>query len=151
MPKFQQIFHEILAFHILVIAVQTSYDVNNFNHITSLLKAEDGENGRNKGCHGKNADHQIVKVPVGTIVKNALGHVVGDLNGNGVMFVAARGGAGGKGNPFFVTDMEQAPQICEYGAQGEDLSYVIELRSMAHLGLVCIQFNDGILLVSRSF
>lgn len=119
------------------IATKTSHDVNNLNHITSLLKAEDGVNGRNKDCHGKNADHQIVKVPVGTIVKNALGQVVGDLNENGVMFVAARGGAGGKGNPFFITDMEQAPQICEYGAQGEDLSYIIELRSMAHLGLVC--------------
>lgn len=61
------------------------------------------------------------------------------------MFVAARGGAGGKGNPFFITENEQAPQICEYGAQGEDLSYVIELRSMAHLGLVrficCVKKN----------
>lgn len=53
-----------------------------------------------------------------------------------MMFVAARGGAGGKGNHFFVSNAEQAPQICEYGANGEDIAYVTELRSMANLGLV---------------
>lgn len=52
------------------------------------------------------------------------------------MFVAARGGAGGKGNHFFITDTEQAPKICEYGASGEEMEYTIELRSMAHIGLV---------------
>lgn len=86
--------------------------------------------------HGKNADHCIVKVPVGTIVKNAAGQVVGDLDKIGLMFVAARGGAGGKGNRFFCSEAEQAPKICEFGAVGEDLSYVVELRSMAAIGLV---------------
>lgn len=46
------------------------------------------------------------------------------------------GGAGGKGNHFFTTDIEQSPKICEYGATGEDLEYFIEIRSMAHIGLV---------------
>lgn len=55
------------------------------------------------------------------------------------MFVAARGGAGGKGNHFFITDSEHAPKVCEYGASGEDISYRIELKSMAHVGLVSIQ------------
>lgn len=77
-------------------------------------------------------------MPVGTIVKNAAGQVVGDLNRKGLMFVAARGGAGGKGNRFFTTEAEQAPKVCEYGAPGEDLAYVVELRSMAHIGLVGI-------------
>lgn len=54
----------------------------------------------------------------------------------GMMFVAARGGAGGKGNHYFITDTEQAPEICEYGANGEEIEYVLELRSMAHVGLV---------------
>lgn len=52
------------------------------------------------------------------------------------MFVAARGGAGGKGNHFFITDTEQAPEICEYGAEGEQIKYTVEMRSMAHVGLV---------------
>lgn len=52
------------------------------------------------------------------------------------MFIAARGGAGGKGNHFFASNHEQTPMICEYGAKGEDLPYITELKSMAHLGLV---------------
>ena len=119
---------------------KASYDVNNFNHVTAIVKANDGERGGTKDMHGKNALHKIIKVPVGTILKNCYGKVVGDLNKEGLMFVAARGGAGGKGNHFFTTEMEQAPQICEYGAAGEDLSYVVELRSMAHVGLVSKAF-----------
>lgn len=75
-------------------------------------------------------------MPVGTIIKNAGGKIVGDLNVDGSMFIAARGGAGGKGNHFFASNNEQSPMICEYGAKGEDLPYVTELKSMAHLGLV---------------
>lgn len=102
----------------------------------SLIKAENGEKGQKKDCHGRSAEHTIVKVPVGTIIKNAFGKIVGDLSKEGSMFVAARGGAGGKGNHFFTSNAEQAPQISEYGAAGEDLAYITELRSMAHLGLV---------------
>lgn len=43
---------------------------------------------------------------------------------------------GGKGNHFFSTNNEKAPEVCEYGAKGENTAYVLELRSMAHLGLV---------------
>jgi GTP-binding protein len=77
-----------------------------------------------------------VQVPVGTIIKSNSGKLVGDLKGEGVMFVAARGGAGGHGNHFFISDTVQAPRIAEYGAKGEDLQYILEVRSMAHIGLV---------------
>ncbi|XP_076380108.1 mitochondrial ribosome-associated GTPase 2 isoform X7 [Megalopta genalis] len=60
----------------------------------------------------------------------------GDLNSKGSMFIAARGGAGGHGNTYFKSDVHQAPTISEYGAQGENLQYVLELRSMAHIGLI---------------
>lgn len=119
------------------VVFKSTYDVNNLSHILSLIRADEGEKGYPKNCHGKNANHNIVPVPVGTIVKNPNGKVVGDLNTEGLMFVAARGGAGGKGNRFFITDREYAPKICEHGAIGEELSYLIELRSMAHIGLVC--------------
>jgi GTP-binding protein len=111
-------------------------DVKDFIHVSSVVRAENGDKGRNKDCHGKNADHCIIGVPVGTVVKNSDGRVVGDLAHEGVMFVAARGGAGGKGNHFFITDTEQAPEICEYGAVGEDLEYTLEIKSMAHVGLI---------------
>lgn len=118
------------------VVLQASNDVNNLGHVSSILKAQNGEKGQVKDCHGKCAEHLIVKVPVGTIVKNLNGKIVGDLDKEGIMFIAARGGAGGKGNHFFASNEEQAPQVCEYGANGEELSYVTELRSMAHLGLV---------------
>lgn len=52
------------------------------------------------------------------------------------MFIAARGGSGGKGNNFFKTDVNQAPEVAEYGAMGEEFSYVIEMRTVADVGLV---------------
>uniref|UniRef100_A0A336LL01 CSON009522 protein n=1 Tax=Culicoides sonorensis TaxID=179676 RepID=A0A336LL01_CULSO len=115
---------------------EATKDIRDLHHIPPLLKAKDGEKGQNKDCHGKNAQHLIVKVPVGTVVRNAVGEVVGDLEEEGIMFMACRGGAGGKGNSYFKTATEQAPQICEYGAQGEDLTYLLEIKSMAQFGLI---------------
>ncbi|XP_026469080.1 mitochondrial ribosome-associated GTPase 2, partial [Ctenocephalides felis] len=111
-------------------------NVSNLSHLETILKADSGEKGRGKDCHGRNAPHTVAKVPVGTIIKNSNGDVIGDLSKEGTMFVAARGGAGGKGNHFFTTDIEQAPQISEFGAKGEDLRYVLEIKSMAHMGLI---------------
>ncbi|CRL01520.1 CLUMA_CG014342, isoform A [Clunio marinus] len=118
------------------VVLEASTDVNDFKHISSVLEAPDGENGMNKDCHGKNAPHKVVRVPIGTIVKNIRGEVVGDLEKEGVMFVAARGGAGGKGNHFFSTSVNKTPEVCEYGASGEDVAYTLELRSMAHVGFI---------------
>lgn len=53
-----------------------------------------------------------------------------------MMFIAARGGSGGRGNKFFCTDEQQAPEICEFGAKGEDNNYYLELRSMAQVGFL---------------
>ncbi|CAG9822980.1 unnamed protein product [Phaedon cochleariae] len=115
---------------------QSSHDIKDLNHVPTLVRALDGEKGYNKECHGKNAEHNVVPVPIGTIIKNADGKIVGDLSNEGLMFVAARGGAGGKGNRFFISDTEQAPKVCEFGAPGEDLEYTIEIKSMAHVGLI---------------
>lgn len=52
------------------------------------------------------------------------------------MFILARGGAGGKGNHYFISSTNQSPTVAEYGAEGEVFSYTIELRSMAQFGLV---------------
>lgn len=68
--------------------------MNNLAHVKTLLKADDGQAGRKKDCHGKSADHKIVKVPVGTIIRSPNGKIVGDLDKEGSMFIAARGGAG---------------------------------------------------------
>lgn len=118
------------------VILEASYDVNNFNHVMSILKADEGDNGASKDRHGGNAKHTVIKVPVGTIIKNEENQIVGDLDKEKLMFVAARGGKGGKGNSFFATDTEQTPKICEYGAEGEDVAYMLELRSMADVGFI---------------
>ncbi|XP_011202496.2 mitochondrial ribosome-associated GTPase 2 [Bactrocera dorsalis] len=115
---------------------QTSTDVRNFNHVLSKIRGLPGENGRGEHCHGKNAQHTIVKVPVGTVVRNRGGQIVGDLSEVNIMFVAARGGVGGKGNKFFATSVQKSPKISEYGPEGEDISYILELRTMADIGFI---------------
>ncbi|OAD58005.1 GTP-binding protein 5 [Eufriesea mexicana] len=111
-------------------------DVTDLSHISSVLKAENGEKGYNKSCFGKNAEHTLIHVPMGTIVRNMKGNIIADLNREGMMFIAARGGAGGHGNAFFKSDTQQSPRISEYGASGEDLQYVLEISSIAHVGLI---------------
>ncbi|XP_018345568.1 PREDICTED: mitochondrial ribosome-associated GTPase 2 isoform X2 [Trachymyrmex septentrionalis] len=115
---------------------ETTPNVKDLKHIYSVIRAEDGEKGYGKDCFGKNAEHNVVKVPIGTIVRDVEGKILADLNKEGMMFIAARGGAGGHGNAFFKSDTQQTPEICEYGAIGENLQYVLEIRSMAHIGLI---------------
>ncbi|XP_015118360.1 mitochondrial ribosome-associated GTPase 2 isoform X1 [Diachasma alloeum] len=115
---------------------QVSRDVTSLNHLKPVIDAEEGEKGYNKDCHGKNAQHTVVKVPVGTIVRSTDGNILADLEEEGMMFIGARGGAGGHGNAFFASDVQQAPRIAEFGAKGENTQYVLEVRSMAHVGLI---------------
>ncbi|XP_045472521.1 mitochondrial ribosome-associated GTPase 2 isoform X1 [Harmonia axyridis] len=115
---------------------KASHNVKDLRNILTQIRGSDGVNGRNKDCHGKNADHEIIEVPVGTIIRNNKGVIVGDLSREDLMFVAARGGAGGKGNHFFLSETNQAPKICQRGAVGEHIEYVLEVKSMAHIGLI---------------
>ncbi|KAL1123985.1 hypothetical protein AAG570_001755, partial [Ranatra chinensis] len=119
------------------VLIQASSDVRDLYDISTVVKANDGEGGSNNNCHGKNAQHTVIKVPIGTLVHDSKsGKVLCDLSEEGSGWVCARGGAGGRGNAFFATDVRQTPQIAEYGAKGEDISYVLELRTIAHFGLL---------------
>ncbi|XP_075211750.1 mitochondrial ribosome-associated GTPase 2 [Lycorma delicatula] len=118
------------------IILQACSNTSGLNHVDALLKGEEGRKGSSSHCHGKNAEHTIIKVPVGTIVKNSNDKQVGDLSNEGTMFILARGGAGGHGNHFFTSATNQSPAVAECGADGENISYTIELRSMAHFGLL---------------
>nr|CAG4650351.1 EOG090X0ACU [Sida crystallina] len=109
---------------------------SSLDHLPSIIKAEDGEKGGHRDCSGKNAHHTIIDVPVGTIFKSSDSRILADLEIEGSMFVAARGGAGGKGNHYFASDVNQAPEVAEFGAQGEQITYTIEMRTIAHVGLV---------------
>ncbi|XP_061727079.1 mitochondrial ribosome-associated GTPase 2 [Cydia pomonella] len=115
---------------------QATHTVKSLNHVKAVTQAQHGARGDNKDRHGKNASHVVVPVPLGTIIRDQSGTVVGDLSVEGTLFVAARGGAGGRGNRFFLTDTAQAPDIAELGAIGETNVYMLEVRSMAHIGLL---------------
>lgn len=106
------------------------------SHVNSIVEAENGENGASKDCFGKNANHSVIYVPEGTIIRDVDGTILADLDEVGMMYIAARGGAGGHGNAFFKSNMNQSPKVSEYGAVGESKQYVLEVRSMAHVGLV---------------
>lgn len=71
---------------------------------------------------------RIIKVPLGTMIKNLDDEVICDLALEGSMFLAAKGGAGGKGNASFKNSVEQAPKVAEVGAEGEVFIYNLELR-----------------------
>lgn len=85
------------------------------------------------GCHPRTLCH--LQVPVGTLVKEG-GKVVADLCRPGEEYIAARGGAGGKGNRFFLANNNRAPVTCTPGQPGQERLLHLELKTMAHAGMV---------------
>ncbi|XP_042688301.1 mitochondrial ribosome-associated GTPase 2 [Centrocercus urophasianus] len=94
-----------------------------------------GERGGSKNCYGANGACVYVKVPVGTLVKED-GVVVADLTQHGEEYVAAYGGAGGKGNRFFLSNEKRAPTFFTPGEPGQERVLHLELKTTAHAGLV---------------
>ena len=78
--------------------------MKSLGHLGSSLRAEDGVPGSGRDCHGATAAHLTVSVPVGTMFQTEDGALRASLDTDGAMFVAARGGAGGRGNKYFATD-----------------------------------------------
>lgn len=101
------------------------------------IKASSGENGQGKNKNGKNALDMIVKVPLGTTIKdNETGAIIGDLTKNGEEIIVAYGGRGGRGNVTLATRSNPCPSYCEYGEPGENRKVKVELRMLADVGLV---------------
>ena len=111
----------------------TLQDLPNNHH----YKANRGDHGKGKNCHGKNGDDYIIKVPLGTIVKNSeTEQIIHDFKNNNENFVIAKGGNGGFGNARFKTRNNVAPKVANDGAVGEELSLSLELKVLADVGLV---------------
>jgi GTPase len=103
--------------------------------LNPLLKAENGGDGESNNSEGRTAENLIRKVPPGTQV--FLGEkLVADLAVPGATWVAARGGRGGKGNTFFKTATNQAPDYAQQGEDGEQFQFKLVLKSVADVGLV---------------
>lgn len=101
-----------------------------------LLKASDGQNGRDAKQHGKSGQPLIVDVPVGTQLQDSTGQVLADLAEDGQELVAAHGGKGGFGNAHFTSSRRQAPRVAERGEPGEVVDSILELKMIADVGLV---------------
>ncbi len=103
----------------------------------SVYRAEDGENGRNKNCHGKDGKDIFLKTPVGAIVRDLkTGKVIADLNEDEKTILIAKGGRGGRGNARFATAQKRAPQFCEPGEAPVERELELELMLIADVGLL---------------
>ena len=98
--------------------------------------APQGENGRGKRCFGKSAEDLVIRVPRGTLVKEAeSGRILADISDDQPQIVA-RGGRGGWGNSHFATATRQTPRFAKPGEPGESLEVQLELKLLADVGLV---------------
>jgi GTP-binding protein len=100
-------------------------------------RAERGQHGQGKNRTGRDGEDLLVRVPVGTVVRDAeTGDLIGELTEAGQELIAARGGRGGRGNAQFATPTRQAPRYWEPGAEGEERRITLELKLIADVGLV---------------
>lgn len=98
--------------------------------------AENGENGKAGRCSGKKAPALLIKVPRGTVVKDAeTGRIIADLSDSEPVIIA-KGGNGGWGNTHFATSTRQIPRFAKNGNPGEELDVTLELKLLADVGLI---------------
>ena len=113
--------------------------INSFGKIKSRkkFKARDGESGRARLSDGKKGDNVIIRVPIGTVIYNEeTENIIADLTEDGQSKTIARGGKGGKGNKFYATSTNQAPDYAQHGLDGDKLNIRLEVKLIADIGLV---------------
>ena len=100
-------------------------------------KGKRGEHGSGAKQHGRSAEDIVLRVPVGTVVRDAdTKRLLGDLREHGQEIVVAQGGRGGRGNARFVSSTHRAPAFAENGEKGEERWITLELKLLADVGLV---------------
>ena len=101
------------------------------------FKAENGKNGEGAHKYGKSGDDLYIKVPIGTIIRDAkTNKVLADLSHKGQRELILVGGRGGKGNSHFATSTRQAPRFAQDGENGEEKELILELKLLADVGLI---------------
>ncbi len=102
-----------------------------------LFKAENGEDGGKRNCTGANGKDIVIKVPVGTIIKEAeSGKIMADMITPFEERIIVKGGKGGKGNQHFATPTRQAPRYAERGRIAKEYDVILELKLIADVGLI---------------
>ena len=99
--------------------------------------ASDGVGGEAQNMTGADGKDEIIEVPLGTVAKRAeTEEILGEINEDGQEFILTPGGRGGKGNAFFATSTNQAPQHAQPGEPGKEEWIILELKLLADVGLV---------------
>lgn len=106
-------------------------------HYGGKYKAENGQDGNKRRCHGKNGSDLIIKVPEGTVIKEAeSGKVIADMSRDNKEMIVLKGGKGGNGNMHYATSTMQAPKYAQPGQPALELEVLLELKVIADVGLV---------------
>ncbi|MCL2797401.1 MAG: GTPase ObgE [Firmicutes bacterium] len=104
---------------------------------TQAFRAEDGARGSSTYCHGKGGKDLVIKVPRGTIIRDEeTGGILADMFADGASLTAIRGGTGGKGNARFKSSRRQTPTFAQMGVKTEEKAIILELKTIADVGLV---------------
>lgn len=107
-----------------------------FRHVRKYA-AGHGEDGGKKNCHGKNGQNIYIKVPEGTVIRDAEnGKVIVDMSGDTKEYMILKGGHGGNGNQHYATSSMQAPKYAQPGQPARTLELILELKVIADVGLV---------------
>lgn len=107
-----------------------------FRHVRKY-KAGDGEEGGKKNCRGKDGADIVIKIPEGTVIKEAISDkVIVDMSGDNQRVVLLKGGKGGNGNQHYATPTMQAPKYAQPGQPAQELELTLELKVIADVGLV---------------
>lgn len=102
-----------------------------------VFKAAPGVDGGKRNCTGADGEDVVIKVPVGTVIREAVsGKVMADMTENGKPKVIIKGGKGGKGNQHFATPTRQAPRYAERGRTSKEYDVILELKLIADVGLI---------------
>lgn len=110
--------------------------LSDFRHIRKY-HAENGEEGGKRNRHGKSGEDIVIKVPAGTVIKEAESNkVIADMSGDCKRIILLKGGRGGNGNQHYATPTMQAPKYAQPGQPARELTLLLELKVIADVGLV---------------
>ncbi len=102
-----------------------------------MFKAGNGQDGGKRNCFGKDGESITIKVPVGTVIREAeSGKIMADITKHGEEKILIHGGKGGKGNQHFATPTRQAPRYAEQGRVAKEYDVILELKLIADVGLI---------------
>lgn len=132
------------------VVFKTSRHINSLVEIKSYKKyaAQNGQPGTSDNCFGAHGENLLMVVPEGTVIRNAEGEILYDLDRDQEI-VVLKGGRGGKGNTFFKNSVNQAPEYAQPGEDGESLEVQLELKLIADVGIIGFPNAGKSTLISR--